>query len=104
MWMLGCILYELCTLRRPFDGSSLNQVLHRITKESFRPLPDSVSPIFHHLVEVLLQKTAGLRASVFEILDIPEIKDHIKQMNKREKSNQGPYRRKLHDGGDEKNQ
>jgi hypothetical protein len=22
--MLGCILYELCTLRRPFEGDSLN--------------------------------------------------------------------------------
>jgi NIMA (never in mitosis gene a)-related kinase len=24
MWMLGCILYELCALRRPFEGDSLN--------------------------------------------------------------------------------
>jgi len=23
-WMLGCILYEMCTLRRPFEGESLN--------------------------------------------------------------------------------
>ena len=23
-WMLGCVLYELCTLRRPFEGDSLN--------------------------------------------------------------------------------
>jgi NIMA (never in mitosis gene a)-related kinase len=26
-WMLGCILYELCTLRRPFEGDSLNVIL-----------------------------------------------------------------------------
>lgn len=24
MWMLGCILYELVTLRRPFEGENLN--------------------------------------------------------------------------------
>jgi NIMA (never in mitosis gene a)-related kinase len=29
-WMLGCILYELCTLRRPFEGDSLNVVISKI--------------------------------------------------------------------------
>jgi len=23
-WMLGCILYELCTFKRPFEGESLS--------------------------------------------------------------------------------
>jgi serine/threonine protein kinase len=23
-WMLGCILYEMCTLKKPFEGDSLN--------------------------------------------------------------------------------
>ena len=24
MWMLGCVLYELLTLKKPFEGESLN--------------------------------------------------------------------------------
>jgi len=24
VWMLGCILYELCTLTRPFEGETIN--------------------------------------------------------------------------------
>jgi NIMA (never in mitosis gene a)-related kinase len=24
MWMLGCVLYEMCTFRRPFEGESLH--------------------------------------------------------------------------------
>jgi len=47
MWMLGCILYELCTLRRPFEGESLNLVLNKITKAAYKPLPESFEPIFH---------------------------------------------------------
>ena len=54
MWMLGCILYELCTLRRPFEGDSLNQVLHKITKESYPKLSSEFSPIYHKLIDVLL--------------------------------------------------
>lgn len=64
MWMLGCILYELCMLRRPFDGDSLNQVLNKITKENYKPLTKDFDAIFHNLIDVLLQKTASLRASI----------------------------------------
>jgi NIMA (never in mitosis gene a)-related kinase len=31
-WMLGCILYELCTLRRPFEGDNLNVSLINLIK------------------------------------------------------------------------
>lgn len=24
VWMLGCILYEMCTLKRPFEGDNLS--------------------------------------------------------------------------------
>jgi hypothetical protein len=44
--MLGCILYELCTLRRPFEGESLNAVLHKITKVNYEKLNKTFDPIF----------------------------------------------------------
>lgn len=74
MWMLGCILYELCTLRRPFEGDSLNHVLNSIIKQKPKKLPKEFSPLFQQLVDLLLQKQANLRASISEILDLPEIK------------------------------
>ena len=83
MWMLGCILYELCALRRPFEGDSLNQVLNKITKTEPPKLSDDFSPIFHKLVELLLQKTASIRASIQEILSLPEIKQNIAKMNQK---------------------
>ena len=83
MWMLGCVLYEMCMYKRPFEGDSLNQVLTLITKSNYPKLPDDIPPLIHQLVDLLLQKTAALRASVQEILGIPEIQEHIKNMNKR---------------------
>ena len=77
MWMLGCILYELLTLRRPFEGDSLNQVLNKITKQGYKELSTDFEPIFHKLVDLLLQKTASFRASIAEILELPEIVGHI---------------------------
>lgn len=77
MWMLGCVLYEMCMYKRPFEGDSLNQVLTLITKSNYPKLPDDIPPLIHQLVDLLLQKTAALRASVQEILGIPEIQEHI---------------------------
>jgi NIMA (never in mitosis gene a)-related kinase len=31
IWMAGCVLYELCALKRPFEGDSLNDVIKKIT-------------------------------------------------------------------------
>jgi NIMA (never in mitosis gene a)-related kinase len=73
MWMLGCILYELCTFRRPFEGDSLNQVLSKITKVNHQKISEEYDPVFHRLIDLLLQKSASLRASINEILEIPEI-------------------------------
>jgi|TARA_B110000305_G_C19400706_1_gene619983 NIMA (never in mitosis gene a)-related kinase len=35
MWMLGCVLYELCTLSRPFKGDGLHAVYTQITKADY---------------------------------------------------------------------
>ena len=54
MWMLGCVLYELCTLSRPFKGDGLHAVYTQITKADYAKLSNSYDEIFHKLVDVLL--------------------------------------------------
>lgn len=54
MWCLGCILYEMCALSRPFEAGNLNKVLHKITKEKYKDLPSHFDPIFHKLIDMLL--------------------------------------------------
>jgi len=43
-------------------------------------LSSKFDPIFHQLVDILLQKTASLRGSISEVLDLSEIKENIKKM------------------------
>jgi NIMA (never in mitosis gene a)-related kinase len=35
VWMVGCILYEMCTLKRPFEGDSLNVVINKIAYQPY---------------------------------------------------------------------
>lgn len=38
MWSLGCVLYELCTLKHAFDGKSLPQLVLKILNGKFPPI------------------------------------------------------------------
>jgi serine/threonine protein kinase len=39
MWMLGCILFELLTLRKPFEGN-FYEAMRKIVNEPFKSLDD----------------------------------------------------------------
>ncbi len=56
MWMLGCLLYEMCSLRRPFEGTHLPEIIKKIEFSKYDPLPSRFGPFIHQLVELLLVK------------------------------------------------
>ena len=33
IWALGCIIYELCTLQHPFEGSNVLSLANKIVNE-----------------------------------------------------------------------
>jgi NIMA (never in mitosis gene a)-related kinase len=43
IWSLGCILYELCTLRHPFDSKTMGGLYLKIIKKDYRPIPTMYS-------------------------------------------------------------
>jgi NIMA (never in mitosis gene a)-related kinase len=61
--MLGCVLYELCTLRHPFEGKTIPQVVQKITRHQYEKLDGSMDPLFEKLLEMLLHKKASERSS-----------------------------------------
>ncbi len=48
MWALGCILYELLALRHAFDGRDMDQLVQRILKGAYAPLPEARLCSPHH--------------------------------------------------------
>lgn len=79
--MLGCILFELITLRKPFEGN-FYEAMRKIVNEPFKSLDEEsidpvYLPIFNKLLSMLLQKHASLRASASELIELPELKDRI---------------------------
>ena len=44
IWALGCIMYELCTRKVPFNAHSQIQLVQKIKEGRVEPLPDHYSP------------------------------------------------------------
>eukprot|EP00758_Cryptobia_borreli_P014755 Tbor_TRINITY_DN5954_c4_g1::TRINITY_DN5954_c4_g1_i4::g.19320::m.19320/K08857/NEK1_4_5; NIMA (never in mitosis gene a)-related kinase 1/4/5 len=77
VWALGCILYELTTLNRPFDGGSMVTVVQKICKGVYPPIHSSYSPNLAKLIAATLNLDPDQRPNVHEIVSSPYIREHL---------------------------
>ncbi|XP_053912416.1 serine/threonine-protein kinase Nek3-like isoform X2 [Cuculus canorus] len=68
IWSLGCILYELCTLRHPFQANSWKHLILKICKGSYSPLPSHYSYELHYLIKQMFKRNPQSRPSANTIL------------------------------------
>ena len=71
IWALGCVLYELCSLKVPFQSQNIMELLVKITKDNIEPLPKIYSKEIARLVKGLLSKDENKRPNCQEILAKP---------------------------------
>ena len=55
VWSLGCILYELCTLRPPFSADSHMELVNSVTSGHLPRIPANYSDDLFTLISALLQ-------------------------------------------------
>ncbi|KAK3569139.1 hypothetical protein QTP86_025455 [Hemibagrus guttatus] len=77
MWSLGCVLYELCTLRHPFEGSSLRQLIVKICRGHYTPVSQCYSAELRLLLSQLFKVSPRDRPSVNSLLKRPLLHKHI---------------------------
>ncbi|KAL9866301.1 serine/threonine-protein kinase Nek3 isoform 2-T5 [Geothlypis trichas] len=68
IWSLGCILYELCTLKHPFQAKSWKHLILKICKGSYDPLPSQYSYELHYLIKQMFKRNPQNRPSASTIL------------------------------------
>jgi hypothetical protein len=73
VWALGCVLYELASLKHPFDASNQGALILKIIRGKFPPLTASYSPHVRQLIDACLRKDAARRPSVSEVLALPVV-------------------------------
>lgn len=71
IWSLGCVLYELCTLRHPFEGNNLHQLVLKICQAHFTPISSRFSSDLQSLIAQLFKVSPRDRPSINSILKRP---------------------------------
>ena len=103
IWSLGIVLYQLLTLKHPFEAKSLVALIHNIMTRNPDPVPSNYSPELRSLALALLRKDVRVvfaatlrdmsdlasvtqpskRPSAKEVLDMPFMRPHVEHALRR---------------------
>lgn len=86
IWALGCILYEMCALRVPFDATNIKQLVDKITRGHIPACPQGFSQETRTLVEHLLNRNPCQRPSAAEVLNRPLLQSMIRELLNEERA------------------
>ncbi|XP_023224641.1 serine/threonine-protein kinase Nek8-like [Centruroides sculpturatus] len=71
IWALGCTLYELLTLKRPFEATNLPALVMKIIRGSFAPVAEHYSKELRKLLLTLLDTDPNKRPTINQIMAYP---------------------------------
>ncbi|MEW5317535.1 MAG: hypothetical protein WDW38_008823 [Sanguina aurantia] len=77
IWSLGCVLYEIATRRTPFEAMGLPQLMFKILRNDYAPLPPHFSYPFRTLVSQCLNQDPEDRPTITELLSQPVVRKHL---------------------------
>ncbi|XP_019401378.1 PREDICTED: serine/threonine-protein kinase Nek8 [Crocodylus porosus] len=68
IWALGCVLYELASLKRAFEAANLPALVLKIMSGTFAPVSDQYSPDLRQLILSMLHLDPSRRPPLNEIM------------------------------------
>ncbi|KAJ8377142.1 hypothetical protein SKAU_G00077220 [Synaphobranchus kaupii] len=68
IWALGCVLYEMCTLKHAFEAGNMKNLVLKIIRGSYPPVPQQYTLELRNLLGLLFKRSPRERPSVSTIL------------------------------------
>ena len=81
IWSLGCIIYEICTLKPPFRGTSLKGLRNNVLNGHYLPIPSIYSNDLSILISKMLVLDPNKRCSANELLKDEIVVKRMKNNN-----------------------
>ena len=82
IWSIGCILYELCALKHPFDAKSINALIIKITRGEYEDINDMYSNDLRQLIASMLRINPEERPSIDQIFKKKFLKPFVEGVYK----------------------
>uniref|UniRef100_A0A8D3D228 non-specific serine/threonine protein kinase n=1 Tax=Scophthalmus maximus TaxID=52904 RepID=A0A8D3D228_SCOMX len=79
IWALGCVLYEMCTLKHAFEAGNMKNLVVKIIRGSYPPVSVHYSQELRFLLALLFKRNPRERPSVNGILDKPFLSSRIEK-------------------------
>uniref|UniRef100_A0A8C5NAE2 non-specific serine/threonine protein kinase n=1 Tax=Gouania willdenowi TaxID=441366 RepID=A0A8C5NAE2_GOUWI len=79
VWALGCVLYEMCTLKHAFEAGNMKNLVLKIIRGSYPPVSVHYSQELRFLLAQLLKRDPKERPSVSGVLDMPFLSCRIEK-------------------------
>ncbi|GIL82931.1 hypothetical protein Vretifemale_11833, partial [Volvox reticuliferus] len=80
IWSLGCVLYEMAARRTAFEALGLPQLMFKILRVAYDPLPPQFSRPFQQLVNSMLRADPDDRPTTLDLLSHPFVRRHLKRL------------------------
>ena len=74
IWALGCIMYELCTRKVPFNAMSQIQLVQKIKEGRIDSMPDTYSPELQEVIKSCLRVNPMHRPETSRLLSHPLVR------------------------------
>ena len=81
VWSLGCVIYEMITLRPPFQAKSMEELYKKVMRGIYPKLSSKYSEDLSDVIKLMIQVEAGARPSCEELLKMPMITKRIEFFN-----------------------
>jgi NIMA (never in mitosis gene a)-related kinase len=80
IWSLGAVLFELCTLKKPFEGSSSIELWQAVMRAAHAPIPAFYSGELRQLIDGMLSQNPEYRPTAEQIKRLPFVRKAIERL------------------------
>lgn len=68
IWSLGCVMYEMITLKPPFRAEDMEGLYKKVVKGMYQKIPTHYSIDLSNIIKAMLQVNASMRPSSDKLL------------------------------------